>query len=169
MRVFNCDACGHPVFFDSVQCVHCGATLAFLPERLHVACLRPVSGTRDSALWETLSSLAGGKPPGRLYKMCSHRGPVGQCNFALPADDPHALCESCRQTRWLPDLSDPANALRWTRIEAAKRQLFYTLARLGLGPRPGEDGPRFELLADLPGQAPVMTGHANGTITLNVG
>ncbi len=168
MRVFNCDACGHPVFFDSVQCVHCGATLAFLPEQLHVACLRPVSGTRDSVLWESLSSLTSGKPPGRLYKMCSHRGPVGQCNFALPADDPHALCESCRQTRWLPDLSDPSNALRWTRIEAAKRQLFYTLARLGLGPRPGEDGPRFELLADLPGQAPVMTGHANGTITLNV-
>src|SRR5256885_6556267 len=58
----------------------------------------PVSGTRDSVLWESLSSLTSGKPPGRLYKMCSHRGPVGQCNFALPADDPHALCESCRRS-----------------------------------------------------------------------
>lgn len=169
MRVFNCDACGHPVFFDSVQCVHCGATLAFLPDRLHVACLRPVEGTQDSTRWEALSPAAKGESPtGPLYKLCSHRGPVGQCNFALRADDPHALCVSCRQTRWLPDLSDPANALRWTKIESAKRQLFYTLARLGLAPRPGEDGPRFELLADLPGHAPVMTGHANGTITLNV-
>ncbi|CAB5687964.1 Uncharacterized protein conserved in bacteria (DUF2248) [Delftia tsuruhatensis] len=169
MRVFNCDACGHPVFFDSVQCVHCGAFLAFLPQHLQVACLRPAPHPHADTLWETLPSPArAAAAPARLYKMCSHRGPIGQCNFALPADDPHALCESCRQTRWLPDLSDPSNALRWTRIESAKRQLFYTLARLGLAPRPGEEGPRFELLADLPGQTPVMTGHANGTITLNV-
>ncbi|MDR0226161.1 MAG: putative zinc-binding peptidase [Burkholderiaceae bacterium] len=169
MRVFNCDACGHPVFFDSVQCVHCGATLAFIPELLRVAALRPAAAPTPApasgTLWSLLTDRAAGAP---RYKLCSHRGPVGQCNFALSADDAHALCASCRQTRWLPDLSAPANALHWTRIEAAKRQLFYTLSKLGLGPDAGHAEPRFELLADLPGQEPVMTGHANGTITLNV-
>ena len=165
MRVFNCDACGHPVFFDSVQCVHCGAELAFIPELLRVAAMRPAAGY-DPASWVLLTDRQG--PTAPRYKLCSHRGPVGQCNFVLPADDPHALCASCRQTRWLPDLSAPDNALHWTKIEAAKRQLFYTLGKLGLGPDGGQEQPSFELLADLPGQSPVLTGHANGTITLNV-
>lgn len=165
MRVFNCDACGHPVFFDSVQCVHCGAALAFIPELLRVVALRSTAET-GGAPWALLTDSHAAAAP--RYKLCSHRGPVGQCNFALPADDPHSLCASCRQTRWLPDLSAPDNALHWTKIEAAKRQLFYTLAKLGLGPDGGQEQPRFELLADLPGQKPVLTGHANGTITLNV-
>jgi hypothetical protein len=71
----------------------------------------------------------------------------------------------------LPDLSQPENPLRWYRLEAAKRRLFYTLAKLGLlmtDPPDGQaDGPMFEFLADLPGQ-PVMTGHSQGLITLNV-
>ncbi len=167
MRVFNCDACGHPVFFDSVQCVHCGAELAFIPELLRVAALRPQTEPGPTpAQWTLLTDRQGASAP--RYKLCAHRGPVGQCNFALPAGDTETLCASCRQTRWLPDLSSPANALHWTRIEAAKRQLFYTLAKLGLGPDSGQDPPRFELLADLPGHKPVLTGHANGTITLNV-
>ncbi|MEG0447888.1 MAG: zinc-ribbon domain-containing protein, partial [Comamonas sp.] len=42
MQVFNCDACGHLVFFDSLQCVHCGAQLAFLPDQLRVAAVQPL-------------------------------------------------------------------------------------------------------------------------------
>lgn len=165
MRIFNCDACGHPVFFDSVQCVHCGAALAFVPELLRVAALRTAPDGSAGAQWTLLTDKAASAP---RYKLCGHRGPVGQCNFSLPASDPQTLCVSCRQTHWLPDLSTPDNALRWTKIEAAKRQLFYTLSKLGLGPEHRQEQPRFELLADLPGQAPVLTGHANGTITLNV-
>jgi hypothetical protein len=85
----------------------------------------------------------------------------------VPADDPQTLCISCRQTRWLPDLSDPANLRRWKVIEDAKRRLFYTLARLHLTRLDGVAAPEFEFLADQPGQ-PVMTGHRSGTIVLNV-
>ena len=53
-------------------------------------------------------------------------------------------------------------------IEASKRRLFYTLARLGLEPAPGRAGPVFEFLADLPGGPSILTGHHSGTITLNV-
>jgi hypothetical protein len=71
----------------------------------------------------------------------------------------------------LPDLSQPDNPRRWYKLEVAKRRLFYTLAKLGLvavAPPGGQaDGPIFEFLADQPGQ-PVMTGHAQGLITLNV-
>ena len=78
------------------------------------------------------------------------------------------LCVSCQQTRILPDLSDAANQRRWTDIEMAKRRLYYSLAQLGLERIEGETGPVFEFMADVPGEPPVMTGHANGVITLNV-
>ena len=158
MRVFLCDQCQHAVFFGSVRCLHCGSTLGFIPERLEMTALEPM----DSAgIWQRR---AAAHP--EHYRLCGHAVQTG-CNFTVAATDPEALCVSCRQTRWLPDLSDAANHRRWTQIEHAKRQLYYTLARLGLEPVPGQPGPSFELLQDLPG-APVLTGHREGTITLNV-
>jgi hypothetical protein len=65
----------------------------------------------------------------------------------------------------------PDNRERWDRIEAAKRRLFYTLAKLGLvavfPPNGQRDGPIFEFLADVPGHQ-VLTGHCEGVITLNI-
>lgn len=159
MRVFLCDHCGHLVFFDSVQCLHCGSTLAFLPDQLTLAALVPAEAPD---LWRRAAS---GGQPGR-YRLCGH-AQQGGCNFAVPVADAEPLCASCRQTQWLPDLSDPDHQRRWRQIEQAKRQLYYTLARLGLEPAGNHAAPRFELLADLPG-APVLTGHRAGTITLNV-
>ena len=105
------------------------------------------------------------------YRLCHNHEAYQACNFAVPAGDSNPLCVSCRQTRILPDLSIADNQGRWLRVEAAKRRLFYTLAKLGLAspaPEGGQrDGPVFEFLADLPGQQ-VMTGHLDGVITLNV-
>ena len=167
MRVFNCDHCGHLVFFDSVRCLHCGSELAFLPDQMAMAALTPAP--QDGAgLWRRRGRRGSSDYSGRLYRMCQHHTHWQACNFAVPANDFADLCVSCRQTRVLPDLSDPGNLRRWKQVEAAKRQLFYTLARLGLEPAPGRAGPIFEFLADLPGGPPVITGHLGGTITLNV-
>ena len=162
MRVFNCDHCGHLVFFDSVQCLHCGSALAFLPDALCMAALAPAPQDGPD-LWRRR-----GSPAGRLYRLCRNHTDYQACNFAIAAHDHGALCASCRQTRILPDLSAPANLRRWKQIEAAKRQLFYTLARLNLEPAQGRAGPVFEFLADLPGSPPVLTGHVGGTVTLNI-
>ncbi|WP_092696865.1 zinc-binding metallopeptidase family protein [Acidovorax soli] len=167
MRVFNCDHCGHLVFFDSVQCMHCGSTLAFVPELLCMAALAPAPQDGPD-LWRRMGLRGSADCSGRLYRLCANHAAYDACNFALPAHDFSPLCVSCRQTRVLPDLSEPANLGRWKQIEAAKRQLFYTLARLGLEPAPGRSGPVFEFLADWPGGPPVLTGHHGGTITLNV-
>lgn len=77
------------------------------------------------------------------------------------------MCVSCRQTRLAPDLSVPGNIDRWIQIETAKRRLYYAMARLDLMREHGASLV-FEFLADLPGGPPVMTGHQNGVITLNV-
>lgn len=167
MKTFHCQYCGHPLFFENVQCLQCGSALAFLPDRMATAAIEPAP--EGDGLWRPRAR--GRKASQARYRMCHNNDAYQACNFAVPAGDPNPLCVSCRQTRTLPDLSISDNQARWLRIEAAKRRLFYTLAKLGLAsstPEGGQrDGPVFEFLADLPGQQ-VMTGHLDGVITLNV-
>jgi hypothetical protein len=159
MRTFHCDHCGHPVFFENVQCLRCGSALAFLPDRLVLCAVEPVPG-RDG-LWRRRTRTNRAAEP-HAWRLCYNHTQYQACNFAVRDDDGNALCVSCRQTRVLPDLSIPENVQRWYRIESAKRRLFYTIAKLALQPMPA-----FEFLADTPGH-PVMTGHAEGVITLNI-
>jgi hypothetical protein len=170
MKTFRCDNCGHPLFFENVQCLQCGSALAFLPDRLALCAIEPVPEHENEGLWQRR------KPYRRInanhhYRLCSNHTQYQACNFAVPSTDPNPLCVSCRQTRVLPDLSMPENQERWYRIEVAKRRLFYTLAKLGLAsvnPPDGQrDGPVFEFLAEMPGQQ-VLTGHCEGVITLNI-
>ncbi len=167
MKTFRCDHCGHPLFFENVQCLQCGSALAFLPDRLALCAIEPAP---EQGLWQRKLPQRR-EPAGHYYRLCRNNVEHQACNFAVPKDDPNAFCASCRQTRVLPDLSIPENTDRWYRIEVAKRRLFYTLARLGLvkpcPPNGERDGPVFEFLADTPGNM-VMTGHAGGVITLNV-
>lgn len=169
MKTFRCDHCGHPLFFENVQCLQCGSALAFLPDRLALCAIEPVPDA-DGALWQRKKRNRRNTAV-HQYRLCRNHTDHQSCNFAVPAADPNVLCVSCRQTRVLPDLSVPDNHSRWYRVETAKRRLFYTLAQLGLvspDPPAGQrDGPVFEFLAELPGQQ-VMTGHCEGVITLNI-
>ncbi len=169
MKTFRCDNCGHPLFFENVQCLKCGSALAFLPDRLALCAVEPVPGDA-SGLWQRKTRKKR-KTDQRRYRLCRNHTEHQACNFAVRSGDPNALCASCRQTRVLPDLSIPANHARWYRIEIAKRRLFYTLAKLRLvsvDTQDGRtDGPVFEFLAELPGQQ-VLTGHCQGLITLNI-
>lgn len=167
MKTFHCQFCGHPLFFENVQCLQCESEVAFLPDRMNMAALERMEGEGD--LWRP--RMRGKTPSAARYRLCHNHTTQNACNFAVPASDPNVLCASCRLTRTLPDLSQPENPMRWYRLEAAKRRLFYALGKLGLlatAPMDGRaDGPMFEFLADLPGQ-PVMTGHMQGVITLNI-
>ncbi len=166
MKLFNCDNCGSALFFENVICLHCRSRLAFLPDRMELAAIEPVRQA-DGLWWQRCTD----QTSARHYRLCQNNTQYQACNFAVPQSDPNALCVCCRLTRILPDLSAPGNQERWCRVEAAKRRLFYTLARLGLAsvnPPNGErDGPVFQFLADQPGR-PVLTGHCNGVITLNI-
>lgn len=178
MQVFQCDQCSHPVFFENVQCLQCGSALAFVPERMAVTAIEPLALQQGMAvplagdapppepLWQARSDAGAAHAP--QYRLCQNQARYQACNFTVAADDPNALCMSCRQTRILPDLSVPENVPRWVRVETAKRRLVYTLLRLGLADPRAREGPTYQFMADLPGQAPVMTGHAGGVITLNV-
>jgi len=98
----------------------------------------------------------------------------GACNWLIPVGGP-ALCQACDLNRTIPDISIPENLSRWQRIEKAKHRLIYSLMRLGLPIESKIKNPKmgleFDFLAPPPGEdggGKILTGHDNGSITLNV-
>ena len=88
---------------------------------------------------------------------------------------PENFCAACRHNRTIPDLSNPDNLAHWRKIEFAKHRLFYSLLRLDLPLATKTEDPNglaFDFLSSLAnaaaGNAPVLTGHASGLITLNL-
>jgi hypothetical protein len=165
MRIFHCDHCDHLIFFENHSCVSCGRQLAFLPDIAEIGSLDPgAEGT-----W--VSPLAGAAAGG--YRLCRNYTAHQVCNWAIPADDAHELCPSCRLTRVIPDLSVPGFAEAWYKLEAAKRRVVYNLLHLRLPVADRTDDPlrglAFEFMADpVNGAAPLLTGHADGVITINI-
>ncbi len=110
--------------------------------------------------------------PGQRYRLCANYTRNQVCNWAVPAESPNELCESCRLTRVIPDLSRSRGQQDWYQLEIAKRRLVYEVTALGLPLTPkSEDeaqGVVFEFLADPPaaGAPPVLTGHEDGVITI---
>ncbi|HEX5737552.1 MAG TPA: putative zinc-binding metallopeptidase [Hydrogenophaga sp.] len=176
MRTFQCTHCHSLVFFNDLQCMQCGHALGFDPRTLSMCAVAPAeeqAPEQTSQLWQVAGGAgAGERQPEGPFRFCLNHTEHQACNFLLNADDTQAYCVSCRQTRVIPNLANPGNLQRWATIEHAKRRLYYSLARLGLEEGvAGEGGvrtPVYEFREDIPGEPPVMTGHDDGLITLNI-
>ncbi len=147
MRIFEC-RCGQSLYFDNHHCEHCGRSLGFDMDQL-------------------LLVAADDAPQSQF---CENRTSHIQCNWLVDKDDSHAQCVSCRLTRTLPPESEENNA-RLAKLEAAKRRWLYGVLRLNI-PVPNfhdvpDGGLAFDFLEDQ-GEKRVITGHANGLITLNI-
>ena len=166
-RVYRCN-CGRPVFFRNTQCLNCGLALGYEPLSGKVVALTPAS---EDGLWRIASSSG---RVSRVFRRCANLSTAAGCNWIIQhGDDGAGLCLACRLNRTIPDLSVEENAVRWGRIETAKRRVLSLLIALDLpiASRVSEDtelGLAFDFLAETPGGSPVMTGHADGIITLNV-
>jgi hypothetical protein len=165
MKVFHCTHCQHLIFFENSTCLECKHLLAYLPDLDVVGALSPVDG--DSWRYTHANQE-------RTYRLCENYIREDICNWAIPVDQPQALCQSCRFTQVVPNLSDPGNKAAWYKLELAKRRLLYTLMHLGCGVKSKIDDPRqglaFAFLAETKGlESPsVLTGHVNGLITINI-
>jgi len=167
MKVFHCDHCGQLLFFENTVCLSCGRRVAYLPDLGLVGSLD--QDAADDRLWR--SPLPDAAAQG--YRLCRNYEEQAVCNWTVAEGDGGPLCLSCRLTRVIPDLGQPGVKLAWYRLETAKRRLVYTLAAAQLPIRSREEDPSaglaFEFLADPPeGGAPVLTGHADGVITVNI-
>jgi hypothetical protein len=162
MKLFECQNCRQPLYFENTRCESCGRDLGYLPSHETMTAIEP-----SGDVWKAFA-----EPRGR-YRYCANA--VHQvCNWLVPVDDPEQYCAACRHNRTIPDLSQPQNQARWRKIEVAKHRLFYTLLRLGLPlatKAEDADGLAFDFIAAQRGPSghiPVMTGHDNGLITLNL-
>ena len=171
-RSFTC-RCGRPVFFRNSQCLACLTPLGYDPRRRQ---LLPLEPALQAGTWRRADSdTAPGS--GQIYGRCANLDSAAACNWLVDAtqaaNPAGSLCCCCRLTRTLPDLSQPRNAEYWLRIATAQRRLVSGLIALQLPLRSkvGEDpaqGLAFDLLRAAPGAPPVMTGHADGVITIDV-
>ncbi|TWI63553.1 hypothetical protein IP91_03524 [Pseudoduganella lurida] len=164
MKTFHCDKCAQQVFFENTVCFNCNSMLGYQPSQRSINAFE----STGTGLWRSLNR----KDEGKLFKQCSNYVQHNVCNWMLPADDPHALCESCQLTVIIPALSKEQNHVLWARLEAAKRRLLFSLAVLRLTPASKEVEPEtglaFQFLEDGVSDQTVMTGHDNGLITLNI-
>ncbi|HVW08035.1 MAG TPA: putative zinc-binding metallopeptidase [Bryobacteraceae bacterium] len=153
MYQYRCQ-CGRPVFFRNTVCLACNTPLGF----------DPAAGLIVPLTEETAPK----------YRRCENLNSPSACNWLMPADETPArtFCISCRLNRTIPDLSVEGNGAKWRRIETAKRRLVASLVSLGLPVIPksenAEEGLAFDFLQSPPEGPKVMTGHANGVITLNI-
>src|ERR1051325_9236385 len=122
MRVFSCQVCCQRVYFDNVRCEPCCAELGYLPDRAQLHALRPVEGDTG---WGPIN---GG---GRRYQRGRNWTDYSVGNWMVPAGE-FGLCLACRLNEVIPDLTSPGNVVLWSRLEAAKRRLVYSLLALGL-------------------------------------
>lgn len=163
MKAYQCPSCNHRVFFENVSCVVCGSELGYIAAEDHMVVLTTAPAPEAQA-------------PVTGWQACANRQSIA-CNWLVPmASQPTSaqptLCDCCRYTSTVPKLDDVTNQQAWYRLEQAKRYLFYSLYALKL-PIPDrvqqpDSGLSFEFLAELPQQQKVMTGHADGVITINI-
>jgi len=166
MKTFHCTHCKSLVFFESFSCNHCNALLGYVPGMQEVCAFEG----SDANGWSILPPLPDAS--GKHFRRCANFAQEAVCNWMVPADDSNPLCESCRMTRIIPTLSKPDNRLYWYRLEQAKRRLLYTLTALHLPTQfAGTNGTgplTFEFLEDISATEPVVTGHDNGRIVINI-
>jgi hypothetical protein len=164
MKILSCAHCGSLVFFENIQCLQCGHALGFLPDILDLSALEQESENS----WRALAPAAGAS----RYRQCQNNRDHQVCNWLVPVNDENSFCLACRMNQTIPDLNIAGNLERWHKMEMAKRRLVYTLLYLGLPltgePRENLPALQFNFLAEAPGGSPILTGHDNGLITLNI-
>jgi hypothetical protein len=163
MKTFECSHCGQLVFFENVRCEACEHALGYIPELKQMLAFEIDEGLA----WHAL-----GNDTAKLYRPCRNYTDHAICNWMVNTEDAHPLCHSCRYTEVIPQLATAENRQYWFALEAAKRSLIYTLDELGLAIPGKQDnaayGLAFHFLEETAALEPVITGHDDGLITLNI-
>jgi len=107
MKVYICNNCQNPLYFENSQCLKCSHPVGFDPVSLSMVTLT-------------------GKE--RYCKNAEY----GVCNWLVPAAGEPSFCVACELNRVIPSLDSDQNKVRWKNMEVAKHRLIYSLLRLRL-------------------------------------
>ena len=127
MKLFECQKCGQPIYFENTECQRCHATLGFLADSLVMTALEPLA---EAGTYRPLAN------PQLSVRYCQN-AEYAACNWLLPTHSKDTFCKACQANRTIPDLSDAQRLACWQRLEVAKHRLMYTILKLGL-PHPTE-------------------------------
>ena len=175
MKTFQCDSCGQVLFFENSRCIRCGSWLGYSLTESRIVTLGPeIQGAATKKLQDPAATVYPAAAPRggpTHYRFCKNFVLHNACNWLLDANSEADYCASCQLTELLPPLENEATRTRWVRVETAKRRLLYTLFELGLPVQSrdtvGESGLAFRFPQPTKDH-PVITGHAEGVITLNI-
>ncbi len=178
MNTFSCTCTSKPaLFFESQSCTACGRVVGITNEFTEV---EPFNLDKARGLYSKVKS------PGKFYQKCANFAQHHACNGMVEVGENNAgcdtLCLACRFNQVIPDLAIKGHLPLWQKMEIAKRRALFTVKSLGLPLVPKTENPAaglaFQFLVDsdvsdhfatpLPDQEPVLTGHANGVITINL-
>jgi len=167
VKLFSCDNCQQVLFFENSRCMNCGMNVGYCVELAKIVTLQHQTGSSQGSVYEVFFPNQGL----RHYRQCKNARDHDACNWLVPAETQQQFCKSCKLTEIAPDLADSSNRVAWAGIEAAKRRLLYTLYALKLPLSSRQEWPNegvaFHFLRSVNGE-PVMTGHEEGIITLNI-
>lgn len=153
MKIFQCDNCGHPLFFENNKCEKCGYLAGYRDDDRKMLSFDP---SAPNLVFE-----------GVEYKFCKNKE-YGVCNWVIEKTDPHGYCTACQLNRTVPNLSETENFEKWRNLEVAKHRLIYQLQRSGLdvpSKLHHEEGLCFDFI-DPQDDPNIMTGHSQGVITI---
>lgn len=161
MELFSCSNCHNLLYFENNVCLNCGLTVGFNGNLMDMVTLK----MKEAIDYYDISNKT------LTYRFCDN-ATHGTCNWVLPAQSNDVFCEACNLNRTIPALLTGQNRNSWQRIEIAKHRLVYSLKKLGLPikRKVGHEktGIAFDFLANDAAPQHVMTGHNEGTITLNI-
>jgi len=149
----RCPHCRHFLYLDTLTCPNCEADLGF-----HIL-TRQFYGIRHGQV----------VIDGQTWYTCSNR--EWACNWLVWEDAPAGRCFSCRLTRKRPAANDTVALEKLAKTEEAKRRLVLQLGDLGLPIVPWDVKPGglgFDLTSSLSDGKPVMIGHSNGIISIDL-
>jgi len=155
MKIFQCDNCNSPLFFENHKCEKCERLLGYRDSDQQLLGFAP---------WR--ASLISDKEQFE-FKYCMNEQ-YGICNWLLPKNATQDYCSACQLNRTIANLSVDQNFENWRHLEIAKHRLVYQLQRIGFDLRSKlthDEGLCFDFIAknDDPN---IMTGHSDGVITI---
>lgn len=170
MRLFSCSACQAPVFFENLSCLSCGCSLAYDPGKLDiVAFTTDAGGVLSLAIPEHHESHDRDGLQGR--RLCANRDNAPRCNWLADAASEGGYCRACQLTSVYPPQDSEQGQASWAVSELAKRRWMHSILTLGLEARPKTEtnpsGMTFRILEPGADRTSVLTGHADGVITIN--
>lgn len=196
MKLFRCTCNSKPVlYFENVQCESCGRLTGFCQDSFELKPFTPIKakpktkGARASKKIVHRRATVWEDDTGRQYTKCANWRDHNICNWMLPIQthtSTQSLCSACVLNDVTPEPLNTETIKLWHKLEKAKKRCLFTLLQLQLPVHAepiadGKSAPHklaFRFMSDsdasshfqepIEGAERVLTGHANGIITINV-